>query len=48
MATIVGADRDVVTIYPQIVGQIHAFTLRPSDAAQGPEVTCPIIGDPVD
>lgn len=33
------ADRDVVTIYPHIVGQIHAFTLRPSDAAPGLEVT---------
>jgi arginine deiminase len=32
------ADRDVVTIYPHIVGGIHPFTLRPSDAAPGVEV----------
>ncbi|WGL53339.1 arginine deiminase [Nocardioides sp. BP30] len=29
------ADRDVVTIYPQIVDHIHAFTLVPDDRAPG-------------
>jgi arginine deiminase len=33
------ADRDVATAYPGIVDGIHAFTLRPSDAAPGLEVT---------
>ena len=33
------ADRDVATAYPGIVDGIHAFTLRPSDAAPGVEVT---------
>ena len=33
------ADRDIVTIYPDIVHGIHAFTLRPSDKAPGIEVT---------
>lgn len=32
------ADRDVVTIYPEIVNTIHAFTLVPSDTAPGLEV----------
>jgi arginine deiminase len=32
------ADRDVVTIYPEIVDRIEAFTLVPSDAAPGLEV----------
>jgi arginine deiminase len=33
------ADRDVATAYPGIVDGIHAFTLRPSDAAPGVDVT---------
>jgi arginine deiminase len=33
------ADRDLVTLYPTIVDAIHAFSLRPSDAAPGLEVT---------
>jgi arginine deiminase len=33
------ADRDVATAYPGIVDGIHAFTLRPSDAPTGVEVT---------
>ncbi len=33
------ADRDLATAYPGIVDGIHAFTLRPSDAAPGVEVT---------
>lgn len=33
------ADRDCVTIYPEIVHDIQAFTLRPSDAAPGFEIT---------
>jgi arginine deiminase len=33
------ADRDLVTLYPAIVDEIHAFSLRPSDAAPGLEVT---------
>ena len=32
------ADRDVVTIYPEIVDNIQAFTLVPSDSAPGLEV----------
>ena len=32
------ADRDVVTIYPEIVDSIETFTLVPSDAAPGLEV----------
>jgi len=32
------ADRDVATAYPGIVDGIHAFTLRPGDAAAGVEV----------
>lgn len=32
-------DRDTVTVYSTIVDRIHAFTLRPSDAAPGVEVT---------
>ncbi|WP_336713178.1 arginine deiminase [Arthrobacter sp. USHLN218] len=33
------ADRDLVTIFPNIVNGIHAFTLRPGDKAPGIEVT---------
>jgi arginine deiminase len=33
------ADRDIVTVYPRIVDAIHPFTLRPTDAAPGVEVT---------
>jgi arginine deiminase len=33
------ADRDVVTLYPNIVDGVHAFSLRPSDRAPGVEVT---------
>jgi arginine deiminase len=33
------ANRDVVTVYPNIVDAIHAFTLRPSDKAPGVEIT---------
>lgn len=33
------ADRDIVTVYPTIVDRIHAFSLRPSDAEPGVEVT---------
>jgi arginine deiminase len=33
------ADRDIVTVYPDIVDGIHAFSLRPSDSAAGVEVT---------
>ena len=33
------ADRDRVTVYPDIVHGIHTFTLRPSDTAPGFEVT---------
>jgi arginine deiminase len=33
------ADRDCVTIYPEIVGNIHTFSLRPSGNAAGVEVT---------
>ncbi|MCD9153467.1 arginine deiminase [Aeromicrobium duanguangcaii] len=32
------ADRDVVTVYPEIVNTIHAFTIVPSDVAPGIEV----------
>jgi len=32
-------DRDVVTLYPTIVGAMHTFSLRPSDTAPGVEVT---------
>ncbi|BBY73389.1 arginine deiminase [Mycolicibacterium parafortuitum] len=32
------ADRDVVTVYPQIVDSIVPFTLRPADTATGVEV----------
>jgi arginine deiminase len=32
------ADRDVVTIYPEIVDNIQAFTLVPNDTAPGLEV----------
>ncbi|GAA1646329.1 arginine deiminase [Catellatospora bangladeshensis] len=33
------ADRDVVTVYPNIVNAIHSFTLRPADRAPGVVVT---------
>ena len=33
------ADRDVVTIFPNIVHHIHTFTMRPTDKAPGVEVT---------
>jgi arginine deiminase len=33
------ADRDIVTVYPHIVNAIHAFSLRPTDAAPGVEIT---------
>jgi arginine deiminase len=33
------ADRDVATLYPNIVDGIHAFSLRPSDRPPGIEVT---------
>lgn len=33
------ADRDIVTLYPTITDSIHAFSLRPSDAAPGIEIT---------
>ncbi len=32
-------DRDVVTLYPTIMERIHTFTLRPTDAAPGIEIT---------
>ena len=32
-------DRDVVTVYPNIVDTIHAFTLRPTGTSPGVEVT---------
>jgi arginine deiminase len=33
------ADRDCATIYPDIVNSIHTFSLRPTDAGAGVEVT---------
>ncbi|TWI06287.1 arginine deiminase [Luteimonas cucumeris] len=33
------ADRDCVTIYPEIVNQIHSFSIRPGDKAPGIEIT---------
>jgi arginine deiminase len=33
------ADRDIVTVYPHIVNAIHAFSLRPTNAAPGVEIT---------
>jgi arginine deiminase len=33
------ADRDVATLYANIVDGVHAFSLRPSDSAPGVEVT---------
>jgi arginine deiminase len=33
------ADLDCVTVYPEIVDNIHTFTLRPADKAPGVEVT---------
>jgi arginine deiminase len=32
------ADRDIVTLYPQIMDAVHTFTLRPSDQSPGVEV----------
>jgi arginine deiminase len=32
------ADRDIVTVFPNIVNTIHAFSLRPTDQAPGVEV----------
>lgn len=32
------ADRDIVTLYPQIMDAVHTFTLHPSDKAPGVEV----------
>jgi arginine deiminase len=32
------ADRDIVTVFPNIVDTIHAFSLRPSDKAPGVDV----------
>lgn len=32
------ADRDIVTLYPQIMDSVHTFSLRPSDSAPGIEV----------
>jgi arginine deiminase len=32
------ADRDIVTVFPNIVNTIHAFSLRPSDQAPGVDV----------
>ena len=32
-------DRDIVTLYANIVDGVHAFSLRPSDRAPGVEVT---------
>ncbi|GAA4660976.1 hypothetical protein GCM10023197_13070 [Gordonia humi] len=31
-------DRDVVTLYPKILDQVHTFSLRPSDTAPGIDV----------
>ncbi|MGW7074247.1 arginine deiminase [Streptomyces sp. NPDC054871] len=33
------ADRDIVTLYPKIMDDVHSFTLRPSDKAVGVEIT---------
>ncbi len=33
------ADRDIVTLYPKIMDEVHTFSLRPSDVAPGIEVT---------
>jgi arginine deiminase len=33
------ADRDIVTVYPHIVDAIQAFSMRPTDAAPGVEIT---------
>jgi arginine deiminase len=33
------ADRDIVTVYPTIVDDMHAFTLRPSDGPPGIDIT---------
>ncbi|MCQ4208605.1 arginine deiminase [Streptomyces longispororuber] len=32
------ADRDVVTLYPQIMDSVHTFSLRPSDKAPGLDI----------
>ncbi|MFJ2775023.1 arginine deiminase [Kitasatospora sp. NPDC087315] len=33
------ADRDIVTLYPNIMDGVHTFSLRPSDTAPGVEIT---------
>lgn len=33
------ADRDCVTVYPEIVNSMHTFSIRPSDKAPGIEIT---------
>ncbi|MFE3664112.1 arginine deiminase [Streptomyces sp. NPDC059164] len=33
------ADRDIVTLYPRIMDDVHTFSLRPSDRAPGIEIT---------
>ncbi|MEV6163485.1 arginine deiminase [Streptomyces sp. NPDC052052] len=33
------ADRDLVTLYPKIMNEVHTFSLRPSDRSPGIEVT---------
>ncbi|MWA14683.1 arginine deiminase [Streptomyces sp. BA2] len=33
------ADRDIVTLYPKIMDDVHSFSLRPSDKAVGVEIT---------
>lgn len=33
------ADRDIVTLYPNIMDGVHTFSLRPSDKAPGVEIT---------
>jgi arginine deiminase len=33
------ADRDVVTLYPKIMNNVHTFSLRPSDKAPGMDIT---------
>ncbi|WP_367046300.1 arginine deiminase [Streptomyces sp. Je 1-332] len=33
------ADRDIVTLYPKIMDDVHSFTLRPSDKAAGVDIT---------
>lgn len=33
------ADRDIVTLYPKIMDDVHAFTLRPGDGPAGVSIT---------